>query len=246
MLHKYAPEKIYSAVYYDGKQKYYYVKRFAADPSEKPSPFIDEHSRSYLVLLSEQVHPRVEIRFGGKHKNRKNEVIDLSEFIAVKGYKAKGKRLTNYEVKEIVELEPINFQSLVAEPVPEPEDRPVQEKPDKPGKPGKFEGLTKPKEPVKPEKPAGSKESVKTEEPARFEKQRKSKESLKTEGPVKPERQGKKEGRGKPELQDKHEEKIKPEVQKKTMEPEMAKEKEKPKKTGKKKGSNTGGQMSLF
>jgi len=66
--------------------------------------------------LSEQYHPRVEIRFGGQHRKRNPEVIELSDFIAVKGWKAKGNRLTAYEVKEIVELEPLRFDPRLQNP----------------------------------------------------------------------------------------------------------------------------------
>jgi topoisomerase-4 subunit A len=127
MLHKFVPGKVYSAVYYDGTQKYYYVKRFAPEPSDKPTSFIDEHPKSQLILLSEQYHPRVEVHFGGKHKKRDADVIELSDFIAVKGWKAKGKRLTSYEVKEIIELEPLRFDPPVAGPLPKPEEMPERE-----------------------------------------------------------------------------------------------------------------------
>ena len=57
--------------------------------------------------LSEVEYPRFEIHFGGKHKNRENEIIEVAEFIGVKSYKAKGKRLTNYVVDNIQEIEPV-------------------------------------------------------------------------------------------------------------------------------------------
>jgi topoisomerase-4 subunit A len=75
----------------------------------------------------------VEVKFGGKHKKRDPEVIEAADFIAVKSYKAKGKRLTNFEVASINELEPIRFKE--PEPQPEPpseETEPPVEKPDLP------------------------------------------------------------------------------------------------------------------
>ncbi|MBN2274096.1 MAG: DNA gyrase/topoisomerase IV subunit A [Bacteroidales bacterium] len=238
MLHKYEPDKIYSVVYYDGKQKYYYVKRFAAEASEKPSFFIEEHAGSYLVLLSEQFHPRVEVRFGGKHKKRDNEIIEISGFIAVKGYKARGKRLTNYEVKEIVELEPLRFDPPVAEVVPEPdieaEDTQVAEIPDKPKKTEVSEKPVKPVETVKSEKPAVLKEQAETEDPVRVMKPTKSNASVNSEKPDADE------GPGKPKRT------AKPKMPKKSKEPQKVKEKEKPDKKGKSDSTDTGGQMSLF
>jgi topoisomerase-4 subunit A len=52
-------------------------------------------------------YPRFEISFGGKHKDRENEIIEVSEFIGIKSYKAKGKRLTSFMVENIQEIEPI-------------------------------------------------------------------------------------------------------------------------------------------
>jgi topoisomerase-4 subunit A len=202
MLHKFTPDKIYSAVYYDGKQKYYYVKRFAAEPSEKTASFIDEHSKSQLILLSEQFHPRIEIRFGGKHKNRKNEIVEISGFIAVKGWKAKGKRLTTYEVKEIVELEPVRFDQPVAESLPQPEEEPVQLEALKPEKP-LLQNAVKPEKAIQ-KKPEKSEKTVqkKPEEPERAVTQKKVKsekplpqrpsepEKSIVHKPVKPEKKG--------------------------------------------------------
>jgi topoisomerase-4 subunit A len=109
LLQKYDPKKVFSAIYYDGVQKYYYAKRFTAEASEKPSAFIDDHPKSSLTLLSEQYYPRIEVRFGGKHKNRPPQIIEIADFIGVKSAKAKGKRITTFEVKEIIELEPLRF-----------------------------------------------------------------------------------------------------------------------------------------
>ena len=50
---------------------------------------------------------RFEIQFGGKHKNRESEIIEVAEFIGVKSYKAKGKRLTSFMVDNIQEIEPV-------------------------------------------------------------------------------------------------------------------------------------------
>ena len=57
--------------------------------------------------MTEVEYPRFEIHFGGKHKTRENEIIEVAEFIGVKSYKAKGKRLTSFMVENIQEIEPI-------------------------------------------------------------------------------------------------------------------------------------------
>jgi len=107
IIEKFRPGKVYSAIYYDAEQKYHYVKRFMIEESEKPQSFISEHPESKLVSISELEYPRFEIQFGGKHKDRDNEIIEVAEFIGVKSYKAKGRRMTNYMVDDVHEIEPV-------------------------------------------------------------------------------------------------------------------------------------------
>ncbi len=107
IIEKWRPGKVYSAVYWDADQKFYYVKRFTIEESEKPQCFINEHPESKLYSLTEVEYPRFEISFGGKHKDRDNEIIEVAEFIGVKSFKAKGKRLTSFMVDNIQEIEPI-------------------------------------------------------------------------------------------------------------------------------------------
>jgi topoisomerase IV subunit A len=107
VIEKFRPGKVYSSIYWDAEQNFYYVKRFMIEESEKPLCFIDEHPESRLVSITEVEYPRFEIHFGGKHKNRDAEIIEAAEFIGVKSYKAKGKRLTNYIVENIQEIEPV-------------------------------------------------------------------------------------------------------------------------------------------
>jgi topoisomerase IV subunit A len=107
IIEKWRPGKVYSAVYWDAEQKFYYVKRFTIEESEKPQCFINEHPESKLYSLTEVEYPRFEISFGGKHKDRDNEIIEVAEFIGVKSFKAKGKRLTSFMVENIQEIEPV-------------------------------------------------------------------------------------------------------------------------------------------
>lgn len=245
MLHKFAPGKVYSAVYYDGKQKYYYVKRFAPEPSEKPAPFIDEHPKSQLILLSEQYHPRVEIRFGGQHKKRNPEVIELSDFIAVKGWKAKGNRLTTYEVKEIVELEPLRFDPPAEESLPEPEVEVIAEESGEPEIPVpqkqvKFEKMGKGEEPVKIEKPGrtqvkdNAKTKDKTQKPVTTEEPDKKMKPGRKEERIAVKVQGKKEKSGKPDKSvkiERPEKKEKPGKPEELVRTEVPDKKEKPVRT---------------
>ncbi|ALO16218.1 DNA gyrase subunit A [Salinivirga cyanobacteriivorans] len=107
-IEKMNDDVVYTCVHYDGEQKYYYIKRFKAeDTGGKLMPIIGEHKNSRLITISPWQYPQFEIEFGGKHARRDNELIDASEFIAIKGAKARGKRLTSYEVKKVTETEPV-------------------------------------------------------------------------------------------------------------------------------------------
>lgn len=122
VIEKFRPEKVYSAVYWEAEQKFYYVKRFMIEESEKPQCFINENPESKLLSLTEVEYPRFEIHFGGKHKNRSNEIIEVAEFIGVKSFKAKGKRLTSYMVDNIREIEPVVKKETSPPPREEPEE----------------------------------------------------------------------------------------------------------------------------
>lgn len=106
-IEKFDNRKVWTAVYYDAEQKLYYIKRFKVESSSKLQNFIGENPKSKLVLLSDEDHPRIEVIFGGGDKWRPKEVLDVFEFIGEKGIKAKGKRVSQYEVGKFVELEPL-------------------------------------------------------------------------------------------------------------------------------------------
>jgi topoisomerase IV subunit A len=106
VIEKFNRRKIFTAVYIDGEQKLYYIKRFQIEGVSKEVNFISEAKGSELILLQSDKYPILEIVFGGKNKDRSNEQVDVEEFIGIKSYKAKGKRLTNYDVKKIVALDP--------------------------------------------------------------------------------------------------------------------------------------------
>ena len=58
------------------------------------------------ILLTDECYPRLEVVFGGHDNFREPKVVEADEFIAVKGFKAKGKRLTTYTIETINALEP--------------------------------------------------------------------------------------------------------------------------------------------
>lgn len=97
---------VWTAVLYDADQGYYYIKRFEFEQSNKKQSFIGGNPNSTLTLLSDNAYPRFEIKFGGAESFRDNLTIDAEEFIGVKSFRAKGKRISNYQVESIVEIEP--------------------------------------------------------------------------------------------------------------------------------------------
>jgi len=121
LLEKFRETKIFSAVYWDQEQEFYYVKRFAFEESDRLQCFVADSEGSRLVSLTEVEYPRFELKFGGKNEGRKQEIIEVAEFIGVKSFRAKGRRLSNYSVANIRELEPV-VRSEAAPISPEPEN----------------------------------------------------------------------------------------------------------------------------
>ena len=117
IFEKFEPEKVWAAVFFDSEQNYYYLKRFRFEESAKLNSFIGEAKDSYLVCLSDEQHPRFEVVFGGRYESRPAEVIVAEDFIAEKSFKARGKRVTTFEVKEIREIEPLEQESEEVEEV---------------------------------------------------------------------------------------------------------------------------------
>ena len=107
IIEKFDPNDVWSAVYYDADQDYYYVKRFQIDSVNRMQSFIGDNPKSYLVKLTKVDYPRLEIKFGGDDKMREKMIVEVAEFIGVKSFKARGKRLTTYQVSRIKELEPL-------------------------------------------------------------------------------------------------------------------------------------------
>ena len=116
VIEKFDPHKVWSVVLYDAEQKFNYLKRFQLEPSVKPLDFLGESPDSRLLLMSDVDFPRFEVVFGGNDAYRETLIVDAEEFIGVKSYKAKGKRLSTFEVETINELEPIRFNT----PAPAP------------------------------------------------------------------------------------------------------------------------------
>ena len=109
VIEKYRSQKVWTAVLYDADQKYCYLKRFQLEVSGKKQNFLGDNPKSYLMLLTDEPYPRIAVRFGGADAFREPLEIDAEEFVGVKGFKARGKRVSNYLVEEVEELEPTRF-----------------------------------------------------------------------------------------------------------------------------------------
>ena len=103
---KYNPSLVWTAILNDADQGYVYLKRFTLDDNSKKQRMIGDNPESSLILLTDTKYPRFEVKFGGDDSVRDNLIVDAEEFIAVKSFHAKGKRLTTYKVDTVTELEP--------------------------------------------------------------------------------------------------------------------------------------------
>ena len=116
-IEKYEADKVWSCVLYDAdNQGYPYVKRFVMEASRRKQNFIGENVNSRQILLTDTVYPRLLVTYGGNDAFRGSEEVDVEQFISVKGFKAKGKRLTTYSIAGITELEPTRFPEVQENP----------------------------------------------------------------------------------------------------------------------------------
>ena len=189
-IEKFDAEKVWTAVVYDADNKGYpYAKRFLMEATKSRKSFVGDNKNSQLVLLSDQPYPRIRVTFSGEDEGREPMEIELEEFIAVKGFKAKGKRITTWKIGSIEEIEPTRLPEPevteeeadedadgdAAEPVGQEtpvttneaaakEPEPAEEEPAEEEKP------TEEAEPAQEEKPAEEEKPAQEEKPAEEEK----------------------------------------------------------------------------
>lgn len=107
IMEKFDPTKAWTAILHDADQHNYpYIKRFYFEPSNRKQNYLGENKNNRLLLLTDEAYPRLEVVFGGHDSFREPLIIDVEEFALLKGFKAKGKRLTTFEIDTINELEP--------------------------------------------------------------------------------------------------------------------------------------------
>ena len=115
-IEKFDPNKVWTAALYDADQQGFpYIKRFVLERTTglKRFNFTGENAKSELILLTDEVYPRLKVHYGGADAFREPMEIDVDSFIAVKGFKAKGKRITTLNIDKIEELEPLRRPEVV-------------------------------------------------------------------------------------------------------------------------------------
>lgn len=109
-IEKFNPDKVWTAVLFDAdNQGYPYIKRFQMEALKRKQNWLSENPASRLVLLTDVAYPLIHVTYGGADDFRNAEDIDAEQFVGVKGFKAKGKRLSTWQIESITELEPVRF-----------------------------------------------------------------------------------------------------------------------------------------
>ncbi len=114
LIEKWNPEKPISAIYFDPEKENLYVKRFLAEESDRPVNFTSEEDGARLDFVSTDWLPRVTLKFDQRSNQRDDEIVELAEFINLKGVKALGNRLTKYKLKSIDPMQPLPHEDDVS------------------------------------------------------------------------------------------------------------------------------------
>ncbi|MBQ2239568.1 MAG: DNA gyrase/topoisomerase IV subunit A, partial [Alistipes sp.] len=105
-VERYIAGRVYALCYYDGEQNYYYMKRFQLEEGDKIQFFLEEGAPMRFEGMTYRKGAQLEITFGGQHEQRPAEMVDVDEFITIKSHRAKGKRLSTYEIASLRFIEP--------------------------------------------------------------------------------------------------------------------------------------------
>ncbi|MDE6296664.1 MAG: DNA gyrase/topoisomerase IV subunit A, partial [Muribaculaceae bacterium] len=108
-IEKFDPHKIWTLVLNDASLGYPYIKRFSFEPSPKPQRFVGNDEHSSVILLTDTPYPRIKVEFGGADAVRPPMEFEADDFIGVKSFKAKGKRVSTYTIGSVTELDPTRF-----------------------------------------------------------------------------------------------------------------------------------------
>ena len=121
MVERYVADRVYNLCYFDREQGYFYMKRFTLEASDRLQSFLDEDGAADFVCITSAVGAKLRITYKGAQATRPADEILVDDFVGVKSRKAKGKRLTTYDVDTLAFIEP--------EPSEEPEQMPESGEP---------------------------------------------------------------------------------------------------------------------
>jgi len=113
VMEKWIPKKPISAIYFDGEKERYFVKRFLIENENKEESFITSHDKSNLEIVSTDWIPMVEVEFTKERgvDRKDNLLLNLEEFISIKGINALGNQLTKDKVNQINLLDPLPYEA---------------------------------------------------------------------------------------------------------------------------------------
>lgn len=101
LIENFDPEKIYSVLYFEGKNKAYYIKRFAIETSSlgKKFNFVGENEKSELIYITANSKPKIKVEFAkGKYVTSPTLNVDIEQFAEVKSYRAIGIKFSGNKV----------------------------------------------------------------------------------------------------------------------------------------------------
>lgn len=105
-VERYVAGRVYSLCYFDREQNYYYMKRFQLEPTEKMLSFLDDENMMEFVTLTDRSGATLVVTYKGAQASRPADEVDVDSFVGVKSHRAKGKRITTYDVASLSFIEP--------------------------------------------------------------------------------------------------------------------------------------------
>ncbi len=105
-VEKFVAGRIYSLCYFDREQNYYYMKRFQLEANDKMQSFLEDESAADFVCITGVEGATLVVEYKGAHASRPADEVDVDTFVGVKSHRAKGKRITTYDVASLSFVEP--------------------------------------------------------------------------------------------------------------------------------------------
>lgn len=106
LIEKFDPDKVWTVALFDREAGYTYLKRFRLEASARRQVFAPVPDEQKIYLVTGTPQPLLEVEFGGHDRHRLPTTVNAEEFVGVKSYKAKGKRLSQYKVRAVRDITP--------------------------------------------------------------------------------------------------------------------------------------------